>query len=45
MNGRALYTFAGDSAPGDTAGQGLNNVWFVASADGEPIGQTTAAGG
>ena len=28
--GRALYYFAGDSYAGDTNGQGINNVWFVA---------------
>ena len=30
-NGRPLYFFAGDTAPGDTKGQGLNDVWFVAA--------------
>jgi predicted lipoprotein with Yx(FWY)xxD motif len=34
-NGWPLYYFAGDSAPGDTNGQGLNEVWFVVSATGE----------
>jgi len=32
-----LYYFANDSAPGDTNGQGLNDVWFVIGADGELI--------
>ena len=32
-----LYYFAGDSAPGDTNGQGLQDVWFVVGADGELI--------
>lgn len=32
--GRPLYTFANDAAPGDVNGQGLNNVWFVATEDG-----------
>jgi predicted lipoprotein with Yx(FWY)xxD motif len=36
-NNWPLYHFAGDSAPGDTNGQGLNDVWFVVGADGEPI--------
>jgi predicted lipoprotein with Yx(FWY)xxD motif len=39
VKGRPLYTFAGDTAPGDTAGQALNNVWFVVSPAGEIIGQ------
>jgi predicted lipoprotein with Yx(FWY)xxD motif len=32
-----LYYFANDEAPGDTNGQGLNEVWFVIGADGELI--------
>jgi predicted lipoprotein with Yx(FWY)xxD motif len=32
-----LYYFAGDEAPGDTNGQGLNDVWFVVGANGELI--------
>ena len=27
---RALYTFIGDSYAGDTNGQGIDGVWFVA---------------
>jgi len=37
VNGRPLYRFAGDAKPGDTAGQGLNSLWYVAGADGQPI--------
>lgn len=29
-NGTPLYYFGGDSAPGDTNGEGLNGVWFLA---------------
>lgn len=36
-NGKPLYYFAGDENPGDTKGQGIGDVWFVASAAGEPI--------
>jgi len=36
-NGWPLYHFGGDVAPGDTNGQGLNDVWFVVSASGEAI--------
>jgi predicted lipoprotein with Yx(FWY)xxD motif len=32
-----LYYFANDEAPGDTNGQGLNEIWFVIGADGELI--------
>lgn len=32
-----LYYFAGDVAPGDSNGQGINEVWFVVSPAGEPI--------
>lgn len=36
-NEMPLYYFAGDDAPGDTNGQGVGDVWYVVSADGEPI--------
>ncbi len=29
-NGRPLYHFASDTGPGDTSGQGVGGVWFVA---------------
>lgn len=29
-NGKPLYTWAKDSKPGDTTGDGFNNVWHVA---------------
>jgi predicted lipoprotein with Yx(FWY)xxD motif len=32
-----LYLFANDAAPGDTNGQGANEVWYVLGPDGEPI--------
>jgi predicted lipoprotein with Yx(FWY)xxD motif len=31
--GHVLYTFASDTAPGQTSGQGVANVWFVATTD------------
>jgi predicted lipoprotein with Yx(FWY)xxD motif len=37
VNGFPAYYFAGDSAAGDTNGQGVGSVWFVFGADGEPI--------
>ncbi len=34
-DGAPLYFYSGDTAPGDTNGQGLNGKWFVASPSGE----------
>lgn len=43
-NGMPLYYFAGDTKSGDTSGQGVNGVWFVATpAGGGP--PTGPAGG
>ena len=39
-HGHPLYTFAGDSAPGQTTGQGSDDFgaeWYVLSAAGTPI--------
>ncbi len=36
-NGWPLYYFAGDEAPGDTNGQGVSDVWYVISPEGDPI--------
>jgi predicted lipoprotein with Yx(FWY)xxD motif len=33
-----LYYWAQDAAPGETTGQGVNDVWWVVSPEGEPIG-------
>jgi predicted lipoprotein with Yx(FWY)xxD motif len=35
LNGWPLYYFAGDSAAGDTNGQGVNDVWWVLTPAGE----------
>jgi predicted lipoprotein with Yx(FWY)xxD motif len=40
FNGHPLYTFAGDSAPGQTSGQGLDDFgaeWYALSAHGDKI--------
>jgi predicted lipoprotein with Yx(FWY)xxD motif len=34
LNGEPLYTYTPDKAPGDTTGDGVGGVWFVAKADG-----------
>ncbi len=36
-NGHLLYRYSGDAAKGETNGQGLNGVWHVVGADGNPI--------
>jgi predicted lipoprotein with Yx(FWY)xxD motif len=36
-NGWPLYRYSRDSGPGDTNGQGFNDVWFVVSPTGEAI--------
>lgn len=37
-NGWPLYYFANDAAPGDTNGQGINDVWYVLDGTGEAVG-------
>lgn len=37
-NGHPLYRFSGDSAAGDTNGQGVGGNWFVVSPQGDAIG-------
>ncbi|MGA3030178.1 MAG: hypothetical protein ABSE58_05470 [Candidatus Limnocylindrales bacterium] len=44
-NHMPLYYFAGDSAAGDTNGQGKNGVWFVAPLSGSVGGSAPAATG
>ena len=35
--GWPLYYYASDGAPGDTAGQGVNDVWYLVAPDGNAI--------
>ncbi len=42
--GHPLYMFAGDSARGDTTGQGSGDKWFVISASGETVTDAPADG-
>jgi predicted lipoprotein with Yx(FWY)xxD motif len=43
--GKPLYYFAGDAKPGDTNGQGVGNVWFAVTADGELVKAKASGGG
>lgn len=36
-NDLTLYYFSGDEEAGDTNGQGLNDVWWVVSPEGDPV--------
>lgn len=38
LGGRPLYSFIGDEAAGDVNGQGLQGAWYLAAADGSPVG-------
>ena len=43
-NGHPLYTYAADSAPGDTKGNGLFGKWFVATVDLAPASGSGGSG-
>lgn len=43
LGGKPLYYFKGDPADGDTNGQGLNDVWYLAAPDGTGLGIGGAA--
>ena len=38
LGGAPLYYFIGDGAAGDIKGQGQQDKWYLASAEGEPVG-------
>src|SRR5690606_15218603 len=40
LGGWPLYYYAGDTAPGDVNGQGVNGIWWVLTPDGERITET-----
>jgi len=44
-NGLPLYYFKGDAKAGDTNGQGVGGVWFVAGAAGGPLGSSAPSSG
>lgn len=35
--GSPLYTYTGDTTPGDVTGNGFNDVWFLVDADGNAV--------
>jgi predicted lipoprotein with Yx(FWY)xxD motif len=37
LDGRPVYTYAQDMAPGDVNGQGVNEVWYVIAPDGSEV--------
>jgi predicted lipoprotein with Yx(FWY)xxD motif len=43
--GKPLYHFAGDTKAGDTNGQGVGDVWFVLSANGELVKEKAGGSG
>lgn len=45
LGGAPLYYFAGDSAAGDTEGQGVGGVWALASPSGGAVGGADASPG
>lgn len=42
-NKMPLYYWAADTQPGQTTGQGVNDVWYLVSPQGEPLGMPSAA--
>ncbi len=43
INGRPIYTFAGDQKVGDVNGQGIGGVWYVISPAGVELNPTELA--
>jgi predicted lipoprotein with Yx(FWY)xxD motif len=41
-DGQLLYTFRGDTKPGDENGQGLGKVWYALASNGTPITATAS---
>jgi predicted lipoprotein with Yx(FWY)xxD motif len=37
-NGHPLYTYSGDTGPGQTNGEGIGGVWHVVTSDLQPQG-------
>jgi predicted lipoprotein with Yx(FWY)xxD motif len=43
-DGHPLYLYAADTAPGDTTGQGVGDVWFVVDASGAAVTEAARTG-
>jgi predicted lipoprotein with Yx(FWY)xxD motif len=43
LNGRPLYTYTGDSSPGNTNGQGIQGIWYVVSPTGDEMKSAKSA--
>ena len=43
LAGHRLYTFSGDSSPGQVTGQGFDHLWWVVSPAGQEVKKTAAA--
>jgi predicted lipoprotein with Yx(FWY)xxD motif len=43
LNGRPLYTYAGDAAAGDATGQGYLGIWWVVAPDGSEMTAGTSS--
>ncbi len=41
IDGHPLYTFAGDTKPGDTNGQKIIDKWYVTTGAGAKVGDTS----
>jgi predicted lipoprotein with Yx(FWY)xxD motif len=44
-NGHPVYIYSGDSAAGDTNGQGIGGVWFAMGANGAKLTAASSSGG
>ncbi len=44
LNGMPLYYYSGDTSPGQTNGQGIEGIWFVAAPGGGPVGGAPSGG-
>jgi predicted lipoprotein with Yx(FWY)xxD motif len=44
FDGMPLYTYSGDSSPGQANGQGIQGIWFAVSASGGSAGGSSSGG-